>query len=199
MDTARLGGQDVKEMSPPFLMKYMIPFIFFCESHFVAMSLILSNRVRDRRDTWNPKILHPEFHPGVSPSLSLAPQMSSSDLSFTPTHLRGRCQQVVRELEAQSEDLLLGSWGCWRLSSCAAGWTPLGPRAVETLGPLLPAAMVLAVLSLSWGSWVSFTCKGPPLTAEESELHALFLSRQGEKISPQGPQPWSYVWELGAE
>lgn len=72
MDTARVGGQDQKKKGLPsfFFTKYTIPFIIFCESHFVAMSFIFGNGVRDRRDEWNPKILHPQSQPWVSPSLS---------------------------------------------------------------------------------------------------------------------------------
>lgn len=113
---------------------------------------------------------------------------AASDLSFTPTHLRWRCWQAVGELEGQSQDPLLRSWGCWRLSSCATRWTPFMPPAMKTLGPLLPTGMVVAVLPLSLGGWVSFTCEWPPLTAKKSELHALFLSRQSE-TSAQGPWP----------
>lgn len=111
-----------------FLTKFIIPFIVFCESYFVSMSFIFRNGVRDKRDKWNPKILYPEPHLWVSPSLSLALQMSNaaSDLSFTPTHLRWRCWQAVGELEGQARIhyLDLGAAGdspvCYRMNPIPA-------------------------------------------------------------------------------
>lgn len=42
-----------------------MPFIYLCESNFVAISFIFSNRVRDKKGKGSPKIfLCPEFHPG---------------------------------------------------------------------------------------------------------------------------------------
>lgn len=62
------------------------------------------------------------------------------------------------------------------LSSCAVEWIPLGPQFWRHQGPCCPQEVVVAVLPLSWGGWVSLTCDCPTRTAEKSEPHALFLS-----------------------
>lgn len=154
-------------------MKYVIPFIVLIESYFVAISFILSNGVRDRRDNCNPKLhLCPDFHPWVSPPLLLGPQMSKADKDWvSPPPTCGRSTNKAWESQGLERDPQLRDGGCWRLSSCAGGWIPLAPPALETPGPLLLPKSI-------WLVWPSVTLLwAPQADTEKSEPNALFLSR----------------------
>lgn len=182
-------------------MKYMIPFIVLIESYFVAISFILSNGVRDRRDNCNPKLhLCPDFHPWVSPPLLLGPQMSKADkdwVSSPPTC--GRGTNKAWESQGPEWDPQLRAGGCWRLSRCAGGWIPLAPPSFgDTRAPaaaqeqwwqcfsLAGVAKCHSIVSAPGWHWeVRATCPLPEQVEQE------------DPSSGPGRCPQNSAWELG--